>query len=202
MSDFFINMRTSSLNLNEIGGAFVRLLMASKELLSRRYRDGECDALAICRFSDEVGEVEQWIADDYRNTDNHAFTFVIEKMLAEIRANVSLGEKFEIQHIMTGWFKNGDRLLIRVTGCSFEADERYHRKHVTISRDHYDLLKEAAEEWAKDWRRPTQLLRTVRCKSCLSATRIDELNTYHSAMVVHTHNCKAARILGLKMEGS
>lgn len=74
-------------------------------------------------------------------------------------------------------------------------------KEITIPRDHYDLLKEAAEEWAKDWRRPTQLLRTVRCKSCLSATRIDELSTYHSAMVVHAADCKAARILGLPREG-
>lgn len=71
---------------------------------------------------------------------------------------------------------------------------------ITISRDTYELLKEAAEEWAKDWRRPTQLLRTVRCKSCLSATRIDELSTYHSAMVVHAADCKAARILGLDRE--
>ena len=72
-------------------------------------------------------------------------------------------------------------------------------KEITIPRDHYDLLKEAAEEWAKDWRRPTQLLRTVRCKSCLSAT--DRRAKHVSpAMVVHTHNRKAARILGLKRE--
>lgn len=63
---------------------------------------------------------------------------------------------------------------------------------VTITRDQLELYKEAAEEWAKDWRRPTQLLRTVRCKSCLSATRIDELSTYHSAMVVHAADCRAA----------
>ena len=42
------------------------------------------DALFICRFSDEVGEVERWIADDYRNTEaTTRSTFVIEKMLAE-----------------------------------------------------------------------------------------------------------------------
>ena len=85
-------------------------------------------------------------------------------------------------------------LTSHMNGCKGDPET------VTISRDHYDLLKEAAEEWAKDWRRPTQLLRTVRCKSCLSATRIDELNTYHSAMVVHAADCKAARILGLKRE--
>ena len=79
---------------------------------------------------------------------------------------------------------DGDRCI--------EADCPSCHPNITIPRDLHDLYKEAAEEWAKDWRRPTQLLRTVRCKSCLSATRIDELSTYHSAMVVHAADCRAA----------
>lgn len=203
MSELFVNVRTSRMNLNELGGAFVRLLKASKELLSRRYRDGECDALALCRFSDEVGEVEQWVAEDYRNTDNHVFTFVIEKMFSDIRANVSLGEKFEISHVMSGWFKNGDQLLIRVTGRSLEASERYHEKNITIPRDLHELYKEAAEKWAEDATvdvfgldededtPPTRW----RCNGCM---RIE----WRGTPVVHTADCKAARILGLKREGA
>lgn len=86
-------------------------------------------------------------------------------------------------------------LTSHMNGCKGDPET------ITIPRDLHELYKEAAEEWAKDWRRPTQLLRTVRCKSCLSATRIDELSTYHSAMVVHAADCKAARILGLEREG-
>lgn len=193
------------MNLNELGGAFVRLLKASKELLSRRYRDGECDALALCRFSDEVGEVEQWVAEDYRNTDNHVFTFVIEKMFSDIRANVSLGEKFEISHVMSGWFKNGDQLLIRVTGRSLEASERYHEKNITIPRDLHELYKEAAEKWAAEWSERTSLDgRDKWYRYCGVCGRMSEsaVVSKPAPAFTHTADCKAARTLGLKREGA
>lgn len=59
---------------------------------------------------------------------------------------------------------------------------------VTISRDHYDLLKEAAEEWAKE--QIDNGLHSL-CGAC------KVLLDNHTP---HRSNCKAARILGLDRE--
>ena len=74
---------------------------------------------------------------------------------------------------------------------------------VTVPRDQYELYKEAAEKWAEDATvdvfgldededtPPTRW----RCNGCM---RIE----WRGTPVVHTADCKAARILGLKREGA
>lgn len=61
-------------------------------------------------------------------------------------------------------------------------------KEITIPRDHYDLLKEAAEEWSKEQTDNALHSLCVACKVLLDG------------YTPHRSNCRAARILGLKRE--
>lgn len=75
--------------------------------------------------------------------------------------------------------------------------ERYAPK-VTIPRDLYELYEEAAEKWARE---QIDIDVTVHpgtqfCRSC------DRGGTSEAAAVTHAADCKAARILNLKMEGA
>ena len=66
-------------------------------------------------------------------------------------------------------------------------------KEITIPRDHYDLLKEAAEEWAKDRINAYDGDPLDCCLECRE-------EYVGNGPIVHAADCRAARILGLERE--
>lgn len=66
--------------------------------------------------------------------------------------------------------------------------------NITIPRDLYELLKEAAEKWAEGCIYKTFNPETVADFACTHCDRKGD-------PIEHTADCKAARILGLKREG-
>lgn len=104
---------------------------------------------------------------------------------------------------MTITCMNCGGLTSHMNGCKGDPET------VTISRDTYELYKEAAEEWAESckylglsW--GTSRHQVWRCRCCRKEipTHIDHRTPTQFKSLVHTHNCKAARILGLDREGS
>lgn len=75
---------------------------------------------------------------------------------------------------------DGDRCI--------EADCPSCHPNITVSRDRYDLLKEAAEEWSKEQTDNALHSLCVACKVLLDG------------YTPHRSNCRAARILGLERE--
>lgn len=78
----------------------------------------------------------------------------------------------------------------------FARLERYAwSDNITIPRDLYELLKEAAEKWAEGCIYKTFNPETVADFACTHCDRKGD-------PIEHTADCKAARILGLKREGA
>lgn len=72
-----------------------------------------------------------------------------------------------------------------------------------VNRDQYELYKEAAEKWAKDKISEDKHFTTEFGDAVSHETWVcGACNRSSSVNVVHTADCKAARILGLKMEGA
>jgi len=67
---------------------------------------------------------------------------------------------------------------------------------ITIPRDLHDLYKEAAEKWARDVALRDHGAAAPECMSC------DRNSEPGDMEVIHTADCKAARILGLKREAT
>ena len=73
----------------------------------------------------------------------------------------------------------------------------------TIPRDQYELYKEAAEAWAREWSERTSLDgRDKWYRYCGVCERTSAPVTVSESApgFCHTTDCKAARILGLKRE--
>lgn len=74
---------------------------------------------------------------------------------------------------------------------------------VTVPRDQYELLKEAAEKWAKEQVDPGNgwsYNNEHCCWTCMDC--YEPLEHWDKSPTVHAADCKAARILGLKREGA
>lgn len=106
---------------------------------------------------------------------------------------------------MSEWEGHGD-------GCVCYSCISHGEDIVTIPRDLYELLKEAAEKWARaredhdvgfeavNWGDPLRRFLILSCRECDVATR-GKVNDESELSIVHAAGCRAARILGLKREG-